>query len=1428
MAYLLSRLPQLHSTIITTILPSWCRLLYSLTIAPECSVLPETFAAAGLDPLTVSNAAAPSCWNILEHLLAFLRERRYCVTHLTALYEELEQPSSTTMTSNSCSLLPPPTAVILTAAVRGVLLGDAYPTARPTAVRILGEYLLWSMPDITLLLVARGVIACLQRSVPGEASAWIPIVRKHVLAHVARLDPACWNVWCEVLRYPGSESEEASALELRREVLWLLLLVSSSSSSTLQDLHVPSTPILLEWVVDPRYAGVAVWIAIRSVKVLDWNAVARGVTASGNDVVPPSKRSKTADGQVAMGSMDDSVLSLLQLALHFDNHYSTERIATVSGALLMLLAQAHSKATYSSCAREICEQLLRKLNAWVEESSLSSMDSGALDQCYALIACGIGVDAMLQRGQILSEIELSSFLDGARRLLTSVADPLTLQLPKELRFAIFAAYNRNDRTAKHVHILGELPVVIDRSSVLLTGVSALCVPVVADEQIQVGRMRYMELSTQADESPSYPIGASMHQKILFLFANRTTSAGIVHQLFLWQSLGWMLITVSPVQLEGTLCPQIPDILQYMVDTALLIDSAVARKYCSREVGKFLAAEDWSLVKRRWTLASSESNLCGVGRLFHYLLHKGPEKSASSELIELYHSCICAQSTTLKSPASIMAVQHSIAGMMRIWGKCADAKERTHCFRLIQTLPWESLRNHIGTMVPAVFKELVVIPVCAKMREHDLNSVPARLWEHRFHCFSKVARLFASHTPGSDVECEESLLTRIFPESVLKFVVERNYDALLLVAGYKSSQRSIEKSSTKSLRRVGESSLPIAGPGLVVFGSQQVAPKYFGRSWTRGVEESLQEYCLTPGVVERLLSMLLREATESDIAFFLSVVLKETLPLEDLIGSQALLVLMNLILYVGKHPSSRTASIKALKRAAAARKKHHDDIAKLLSDAARSSNTSEVEQWVTENFMYLLVNVAQYEWSHRSNKERVQRLRSLSFSLDFVSPTDAPQFFPQILATVNTALDEKPIDSQDGAEKETMTDLYTEATLVLSKFIKLAAPANLDVVGKSLTSVMITLVPILVSDDLGFENPRKISAELLCWLAAGELGEQFVPYFGSLPFVPRCSELQSFRHALNSHGIEIHDLQTGEETCSSLSNNKNDSTGDVSLCGDSLGTSDEIGKQRSLRKRLFTLFSFLSNENTSVRRVVLCHLASLLRSNREIFLNLLCNERWAACDFLTVEFEGAKAADAQNGFPLTSRGLLQEIFGTFLRRCYEENDPDSRVYLAECIGEVGAINSSTNGLDDLEKTDRRQEDAFSSPPWSCRPPYLHLISSHLVVALKSSRSSIEQHKIAFAIQNLLGEMNGPKRIQQDNQTEKKRPEMEPFLVDQLSKAGVFDIVEPFWHSEFKEVSFGPSVIAISQSFSRSPFNRDNLHSLRRRHPIFFGYPTGLDT
>lgn len=156
----------------------------------------------------------------------------------------------------------------------------------------------------------------------------------------------------------------------------------------------------------------------------------------------------------------------------------------------------------------------------------------------------------------------------------------------------------------------------------------------------------------------------------------------------------------------------------------------------------------------------------------------------------------------------------------------------------------------------------------------------------------------------------------------------------------------------------------------------------------------------------------------------------------------------------------------------------------------------------------------------------------------------------------------------------------------------------------------------------------------------------------------------------------------------------------------------------------------------------------------------------------------------------------------LARCVHEVDSESRTLLGTCIGEVGAISehllgeirvSDGTGANPLDGGGSSHAWRLNQPPWQSQVAKyeLRLVTKLLVVSLRAAPTSADQHKIAFTIQQLLILLDNSTRRDGGGQKGdgSERAEMSKWLHDKLCESGVFEIIEPFWLSEFSEkVSF----------------------------------------
>lgn len=166
--------------------------------------------------------------------------------------------------------------------------------------------------------------------------------------------------------------------------------------------------------------------------------------------------------------------------------------------------------------------------------------------------------------------------------------------------------------------------------------------------------------------------------------------------------------------------------------------------------------------------------------------------------------------------------------------------------------------------------------------------------------------------------------------------------------------------------------------------------------------------------------------------------------------------------------------------------------------------------------------------------------------------------------------------------------------------------------------------------------------------------------------------------------------------------------------------------------------------------------------------------------------------------------MTSLLDNLLQRCCAEVDFEARLFLATCLGEVGAIGPNRLGemkMDPLQSELAGDDSTLwrlKQAPWQSRPVRyeLKVVTNHLVVALKAAPSSTDQNKIAFAIQQILELLDEHAKMSSRSDSKyliggqlakPPRTEMSDWLREQLTEADVIETIEPFWGSQFKEVS-----------------------------------------
>jgi hypothetical protein len=695
---------------------------------------------------------------------------------------------------------------------------------------------------------------------------------------------------------------------------------------------------------------------------------------------------------------------------------------------------------------------------------------------------------------------------------------------------------------------------------------------------------------------------------------------------------------------------------------------------------------------------------------------------------------------------------------------------------------------------------------------------------------------------------------LLPSVITASVMAEDHDLLLLVTGFKlflcGEQRKISKAAKKAAN-VGTVRLLGDSPRSTTSASKMPGVE----SSRKELVEHTKLLCLSPEIIELILPRILMMPDRSQLIFFLDVVLQRKMPLQQMLASKDGVFLKGIVWEYGRIGDVVSAE-RALRTAAEARERASQT---RLSGESPSGSRRQTEDntaaclWVTARFMYLLVNVVQHRWRSRSVPERTRALRCLRWMIKFLSPSDAPQYLPQIMATINVVMSGDP-GSSDESQPGTW-QLRLLAIQALSDFVRTATQCQYETVGSSLATIVVSVFPVLAPDantstrDIelrAYEEAGKVAVDLLEWLTQGNVGKNLATYFRDVPFLPPTVALDRVREALKMHGVNFDNLLV----FSSTENTQHDfsARGSVpSEGGTSHGDSNKdalptysLSAQAALRRRLNVLKRLFSHENVSVRRVVLRHLIDLLRANRGLLQRLVESEEGTSLDhFITVSYSNVVQPEAGSGkfrqiILIYSRarsidriycrflyGDLDSINGSvtmmvdcLLQRCFTEVDSEARLLLATCWGELGAIDVHRLGemrMSGSLRAEQTNDDGrswrLSQAPWQSRPTRyeLKVVTKHLVVALKAAPTSSDQHRIAFTIQQILELLDESVKMSNRSDADgsaklekSSRNQMSDWLREKLSKAGVLEIVEPYWFSMFNEVREQPSL-----SFSSTP-------------------------
>lgn len=666
---------------------------------------------------------------------------------------------------------------------------------------------------------------------------------------------------------------------------------------------------------------------------------------------------------------------------------------------------------------------------------------------------------------------------------------------------------------------------------------------------------------------------------------------------------------------------------------------------------------------------------------------------------------------------------------------------------------------------------------------------------------------------------------VYPSVLTSMIFREDIEGLEMCTAFRMYLLGEHKKQTK-----GENWVQKQNTNEFIVGSQlkRDRPETFSRDLAPGVTiggssvstktltENVKLLCWKSDVIEYALPRLLLHSDRSVLKFFADLC-PPGISLSQILQSKEQTLLKSLVWELGAnspdeergeefHNSSSAYKgfkwhdvVLAIKMGYLIKEGHY--LMSASEKSAEAADDASARNWIGSNFMYLLVNIVCHRWSARDEQEKFQTIKCLKAMLHFLSPCDSLQYMPQIMFAISNAMGS--VEASIGMKR--LEKLRFIAVATLFDFVKILAAHSTASVGENLTSIVVILFPLFDTKEPSQRDiARDEAVKLLVYLA-----RNVSSHFSEIPFLPVSPELQEVRDILATNGVYIEDIRL------------------ISQQSSHHGNSTAVDSQP--QSKFYTQMNVLSeliatHQNSQVRKVVILHMTRLLEANRDLFRNMIENECLASMHFLTVVHNEAGSVQGTSIISLSvkecvnifltfhlcsgdeesiSSGFVTKLIMRLLSRSVDESDRDIRNAIACCLGEIGAIDANRLGKEiassqfnsKLMENDDSDDWRLSQPPWKSNITRyeLRLVTRHLVWGLRSAKKTLDQHKIAFAIQELLKQIDANCKSNGDEisatvdeeSSEHNNTPMSPWLKEKLEEADVRYIVEPFWTSIYQQ-------------------------------------------
>lgn len=536
-------------------------------------------------------------------------------------------------------------------------------------------------------------------------------------------------------------------------------------------------------------------------------------------------------------------------------------------------------------------------------------------------------------------------------------------------------------------------------------------------------------------------------------------------------------------------------------------------------------------------------------------------------------------------------------------------------------------------------------------------------------FIKKNKPIDSQYDEDNVVAIVSFVDKVLPSVITGLILMKDYETLCSCTGFRLHLLS-------ELQRLKRNALVQSKEKVVGVSCRKKASQTIRAIHFKDLKQNTSLLCRSDDgvkVLTKLLPALLMTPDKSPLLFYLRTVLQCQVTLGELIKINERKIIVEIVWALGGEENevdddfivapktwldvkSSSPTVQGLKKGAIIMKQVNDEKLNLhvqenetlqslevlaslnLNDSGTESST-EAEDWIHRNFMMLFVKCVTFKWKIGGHKTKIQAVKCLRVLIRFLRASDCTQYITQILTMIDSVMN---FSCSDASCSKSLLQLL--AMRALTHFVHVLLMHRLDAVGENLCKIIVSVFPLFDSSSEIGDNDSSCdpyidvaisqAVGMMEALSDGENGRKLASYFNDIPFLPKHPRLQHVRETLKRIGVNVDHPLFFSTALSNLNISKvrvDTTSATPSSTDDNVSSGD--GMIVALRRRLHCFKRLFNHENDNVRKLVLEHLTTLIRGNRELFHNLVKTED-ASLQFLTVQsslpFEEPQSGIQYNG------------------------------------------------------------------------------------------------------------------------------------------------------------------------------------------------------